>query len=570
MLGRMTIQSDSTVPGTRCRPDAILATVHVFPHGACAVREQCLDLLATLEIREPFPSWKQAGPQPYRDHRQTGKAGEETEPRILNANPWSARSDSSLAPSGYYENAGGRTHLWVDYWYWQETSFWDKLFRSGGARRSPPDFTAFLEVSGLTWQYDDMGDYETSVVIEWHKPYRYDSGLGCYLDPPHLDRLREAAQTLAARLEAVLRATPAPAEAEARRQTRVAAIEQAQREQAEQIARQQAGHQELRDAQQRADRAHAEYRAQQRAARRVAVLYDTSYLMTDLPLLHRELTALSQSQVTNVVSEEVKQELQNHIDRDDGDKRVLALRGRRRITDLAEERLPWVVGYQEVRMSDAVAPQTYSAPLNPDSATDSLLIEYGLSLLQSQACVAVVLATVDSGIRYYCATELWQKHRIPLFGIADPGNPNQSAPLGEFLGVSGPPPVGGHIEEIWKEFDVVQDGRLGMRIHVWFSLAGRRGQACHLAMLYSFVDGQPLKDFNQAYRTAQGDVCVGRGFTPNGDDQRFQDFQLFMPYDELHLTIGRHDLSYRACLYDSNACLAVSADWTCWVNIAAP
>lgn len=570
MLGRMTIQGDSTVPGTRCRPDAVLATVHVFPHGACAVREQCLDRLATLEVRGRFPSWKRAGLQPYRDQQQTGRAGEETEPRILDANPWSARPDGSSAPSGYYENARGRTHLWVDYWYWQETSFWDRLFRGDAARQSPPDFTAFLEVSGLTWQYDDMGDYETSVVIELHEPHRYDSGPGRDLDPPHLDRLREAAQALAAHLETVLRATPAPPEAEARRQARMAAIEQAQREQAEQLAHQQPEHQALRDARQRADQAHAEYRAQQCAARRVAVLYDTSYLMTDLPLLHRELTALSQSQVTNVVGEEIKQELQNHIDHDDGDKRVLALRGWQRITDLAEERLPWVVGYQEVRMSDAVASQKYSASLNPDSATDSLLIEYGLHLLQSQACVAVVLATADSGIRSYCATELWQKHRIPLFGIADPGNPNQSAPLGEFLGVSDPPPVAAHVEEIWKEFDVVQDGRLGMRIHVWFSLAGRRGQACHLAMLYSFVDGQPLKDFNQAYRTAQGDVCVGRGFTPNGDDQRFEDFQLFMPYDELHLTTGRHDLSYRACLYDSSACLAVSADWTCWVNIAAP
>ncbi|HRD67493.1 MAG TPA: hypothetical protein PKY50_15220 [Candidatus Competibacter sp.] len=570
MLGRMTIQGDSTVPGTRCRPDAILATVHVFPHGACAVREQCLDLLATPEVRGRFPSWKRAGLQPYRDPQQTGRAGEETEPRILEANPWVARPDGSSAPSGYYENAGGRTHLWVDYWYWQETSFWDKLFRGGSARQSPPDFTAFLEVSGLTWQYDDMGDYETSVVIELHEPHRYDSGPGRDLDPPHLDRLREAAQALAAHLEAVLRATPAPAEAEARRQARMAAIEQAQREQAEQLAHQQPEHQALRDARQRADRAHAEYRAQQRAARRVAVLYDTSYLMTDLPPLHRELTALRQSQVTNVVSEEIKQELQNHIDHDDGDKRVLALHGRQRITDLAEERLPWVVGYQEVRMSDAAAPQKYSASLNPDSATDSLLIEYGLYLLQSQACAAVVLATADSGIRYYCATDLWQKHRIPLFGIADPGNPDQSAPLSEFLGVGGPPPVTAHVEEIWKEFDVVQDGRLGMRIHVWFSLAGRRGETCHLAVLYSFIDGQPLKDFNQAYRTAQGDVCVGRGFTPSGDDQRFEDFQLFMPYDELHLTTGRHDLSYRACLYDSSDCLAVSSDWICWVNIAAP
>lgn len=51
-----------------------------------------------------------------------------------------------------------------------------------------------------------MGDYETSLVIELHKPMgQWIPELGRYVDPPFLDQLREAATQLAEQIRDFLK-----------------------------------------------------------------------------------------------------------------------------------------------------------------------------------------------------------------------------------------------------------------------------------------------------------------------------------------------------------------------------
>ena len=100
------------------------------------------------------------------------------------------------------------------------------------------------------------------------------------------------------------------------------------------------------------------------------------------------------------------------------------------------------------------------------------------------------------------------------------------------------------IERVWVDFDVQQNNRHGMAIHTAFTytkpfLSGDKGQ---VTVHFGPASGGMLKDLNGAYHDRAGNVCVWRDFTSIPSSFTFPDYILFMPYDELHLLPGHHDL----------------------------
>lgn len=107
------------------------------------------------------------------------------------------------------------------------------------------------------------------------------------------------------------------------------------------------------------------------------------------------------------------------------------------------------------------------------------------------------------------------------------------------------------IEEVWVDFNVTQNERFGMLIHVRFGLYGRKGVKCALQAFFFTADGEPLIDMNDSYSTKNGQVCVGEDFVAGYESAMFDDFELFMPYGEFHVeNSGERDLAFQVGIYD--------------------
>ena len=116
------------------------------------------------------------------------------------------------------------------------------------------------------------------------------------------------------------------------------------------------------------------------------------------------------------------------------------------------------------------------------------------------------------------------------------------------------------IESIWVDHNhQMQDGVKGMLIHVKFfvyNMLNRTGR-CNAYFYYDNADNTPLQDLNNSYCTTSGHVAMGRDFTPPYKDTTYNDFTLFIPNYELHVT-GNQSLKFCIRIYDK-----ASDEWLC-------
>jgi hypothetical protein len=106
------------------------------------------------------------------------------------------------------------------------------------------------------------------------------------------------------------------------------------------------------------------------------------------------------------------------------------------------------------------------------------------------------------------------------------------------------------IQEIWVDYNVFSGIVKGMRIHVKFTIDDRKGREGQVIAHFFFDNGQKLEDFNGSYTTVGGQVAVGDTFRPRFVSSIYEDFELFMPYEELHLGVGEHDLKFSVSIFD--------------------
>lgn len=96
-------------------------------------------------------------------------------------------------------------------------------------------------------------------------------------------------------------------------------------------------------------------------------------------------------------------------------------------------------------------------------------------------------------------------------------------------------------DRVWVDYNVTEKGRKGMRIHVKFSVRNLKNTSCDLAIYFMKKDETSLTS-NDADFSRDGKVAVFSPLKPAYDDTIYNDVQLFMPYDELNLKRGKHDL----------------------------
>ena len=109
--------------------------------------------------------------------------------------------------------------------------------------------------------------------------------------------------------------------------------------------------------------------------------------------------------------------------------------------------------------------------------------------------------------------------------------------------------VAGTFVKTWVDHNIQDDGRSGMLIHAHFVIEGARQDSCQATAYFHYENGEILKNFDDDFGTPNGQVAVWDNFTPEYDSTEFEDFKLFIPYDELHMAVGHHELKFNLQLH---------------------
>lgn len=106
-------------------------------------------------------------------------------------------------------------------------------------------------------------------------------------------------------------------------------------------------------------------------------------------------------------------------------------------------------------------------------------------------------------------------------------------------------------DRVWVDYNVTEKGRKGMRIHVKFSVKNLKEMSCDVAIYFQKKDGTSLASSDSDF-SRNGNLAIFSPLKPAYDDTVYNDVQLFMPYDELNLKRGRHDLKMDVDLVYTN------------------
>lgn len=111
------------------------------------------------------------------------------------------------------------------------------------------------------------------------------------------------------------------------------------------------------------------------------------------------------------------------------------------------------------------------------------------------------------------------------------------------------------IREVRAEYNVEHHSQKGMDIHLAFGVINPTGRTVTAGAHFYFANGKPLRDFNNSYCTTLGTVCTWRTLEPVTHRWEYGtvwrvEVVLFMPYFELHMRPGNHNLEFSACVWD--------------------
>ncbi|MGI8639375.1 MAG: hypothetical protein ACR2MG_05415 [Pyrinomonadaceae bacterium] len=107
-------------------------------------------------------------------------------------------------------------------------------------------------------------------------------------------------------------------------------------------------------------------------------------------------------------------------------------------------------------------------------------------------------------------------------------------------------------DKVWVDYNVTDKGRLGMRIHVKFTVHNMKNVDSDLAIYFQREDGTKILTNNKEFASKDGQVAVYRALKPSYDETVYEDLQLFIPYTEFNLSRGKYKLKLDADLINKN------------------
>jgi hypothetical protein len=117
------------------------------------------------------------------------------------------------------------------------------------------------------------------------------------------------------------------------------------------------------------------------------------------------------------------------------------------------------------------------------------------------------------------------------------------------------------LEKVWVDYDVFENGRKGMRIHVKFTVRDLKDVESDLRIRVARKSEEFLKSTNSLYSNSAGELLVIRKLKPGYQLTVFEDEKLFLPYDEIKLGRGVFDLKLDLDLTYRNGELIEHMGW---------
>lgn len=107
------------------------------------------------------------------------------------------------------------------------------------------------------------------------------------------------------------------------------------------------------------------------------------------------------------------------------------------------------------------------------------------------------------------------------------------------------------INRIWVDHNEIQNDVKGMKIHLDFEVGNANGHTIRpIAYLFN-ENGTPLEDLDGQFCTMDGQVSTGVSTTSTAERMHWKDFEIFFPYNQLHLTqSGFHSLYFVITVWD--------------------
>ena len=90
----------------------------------------------------------------------------------------------------------------------------------------------------------------------------------------------------------------------------------------------------------------------------------------------------------------------------------------------------------------------------------------------------------------------------------------------------------------------------GMTFTSDFQVKNGLKQEFTMAIYFYLADGTPLEDTNKKYYSTNGKVAAFKKFTPAYPTANYNQFEIFMPYDELELDCGEYNLKYSISIWN--------------------
>lgn len=117
------------------------------------------------------------------------------------------------------------------------------------------------------------------------------------------------------------------------------------------------------------------------------------------------------------------------------------------------------------------------------------------------------------------------------------------------------------INFVKTEHNLIRGQQKGMVIHVDFNIENHMSSPCQMAAYFSFADGAMLKDFDKNYTTDNGQVSTSAFFTPLYKNAHFEDIEMFIPYEQLHMASGEHSLKFTLRIFSLDQKQFVGPEW---------
>ena len=109
------------------------------------------------------------------------------------------------------------------------------------------------------------------------------------------------------------------------------------------------------------------------------------------------------------------------------------------------------------------------------------------------------------------------------------------------------------INSVRIDHNLWEGGVKGMVIHVGFDVQDLMGRQGQVSVYFNYWQGGPLTAFDSLHRSPDGHLLVSNDFVPQFAAADFPDFQLFMPYEALHMAPGQSALMCKAIIWDMSS-----------------